>query len=417
MPNTTSRFLPNSVTPTVSGLASDYFSYLNPAVSGNTRAASIQNAVQAPATSGTQSTGASLQSAIQNIVRTGSATPAASTTSPTTPATTTTRMATLVNPTTGARQAVAVGSQDAQRLFGQGFVLETATPTAASTTAPTTTTTTATTAAETTPSRISLLRSRAQQTRADMFNAVYGYNPEEWENLPPESQRRLRNLRVQGLAAELGNYSDAIRTAQEEEAAARTQAQQDRENALATINAYTNANVLDQIPEAELASLASASGLSTTALQAMGRSAEHAELMEFDNNLYSVTYDEDGNPVMTLQQAGTRSGSGGGSSSNTFERWYEANAGENPQQFYETVLGGEGITGGELGPAVPESMVRDQAYQYWLSNIAEGVSIPSDDYSVDIQSDIEAGAPLSGLFDSYPEVSRDTITSLYYKAN
>lgn len=46
------------------------------------------------------------------------------------------QMATLVNPTTSERKAVQVGSQDAQQLFGQGFVLETKPGAAPSTPSP-----------------------------------------------------------------------------------------------------------------------------------------------------------------------------------------------------------------------------------------------------------------------------------------
>ena len=54
-----------------------------------------------------------VSNAISSIIQTGSAQP---------------KLATLVNPNTGERKAVAVGSQEAQALFGQGFILETAAP-------------------------------------------------------------------------------------------------------------------------------------------------------------------------------------------------------------------------------------------------------------------------------------------------
>ena len=65
-------------------------------------AGGVQGPVRPPGTD-------SLASSIQNLVNTGSAAQ---------------KLATLVNPSTGDRKAVAVGSQEAQALFGQGFVLE-----------------------------------------------------------------------------------------------------------------------------------------------------------------------------------------------------------------------------------------------------------------------------------------------------
>lgn len=283
MPNT-SRYLPYS--------AEDKLNYLtspSPTTSASSRAASIQSAIQSTTPSATTvpapkrpTYSSDFASSLKNII-TGTSSAK--------------KMATLVNPTTGARQAVTVGSQEAQQLFGQGFVLETASPA----TQKTTTTAATTTAA---PSQISLLKSKATKTRADMFNAVYGYSTEEWETLDPEAQRRLRNLRVQGLAAELGNYNDAIKTVKEETKTA-------KEDALNTLNTYLEYGVLNDISEDELNSLASSTGMSVNALKSISTKSGTEELKEFNGNLYSVSYDESGKPVLNLVMAGKKSGGGG----------------------------------------------------------------------------------------------------------
>lgn len=328
------------------------------------RAASIQTASQLgrpPAPPETK-----MASALSNIVKTGTVT-----------GETKTPMATLTNPTTGDRKAVAVGSQEAQQLFGQGYNLEDSKSVSPILSAPETKLDASAAAADT--SRISFLRGEAQKTRSEMFEAVYGYSPEEWNSLSPDAARRLRNQRVLALEKQLGNINSAISVAKEEEEVVKDQQEKDRKNALDVLNTYLEYGVLDSIDDVTLSTLSSQAGLNSDALKAMSARTEQGELKEFDGNLYSITYDKSGKPIMELVKAGTPSG-GGRISTDSFEKWWNENAARNPQQFYETVLGGEGITEGEAGPAVPESMIKESAYNYWLKNISGTIPAEGPDY-------------------------------------
>lgn len=268
------------------------------------------------AAGGTTDTGTDFQSGVSSILQTGTSTPT---------------QATLINPTTGDRQAVVSGSEQAQQLFGQGYVLEaspgvpvegavTATETVTEEAPDVTTTTTGTEVITTsdTQSRIDSLRGEAEVLRSQAFEAAYGFTPDEWANLDASAQRRLRNQRVQGLVASLGNVNAAITQAQAEEEAAKADAQTEKENALNTLNLYLEYGVVDSVGSEVIASLAETAGLDASAIVAMSESANMPALEQLGSDLYQVEFNpETGLWETTLVQSGYSGGGGGGSAVTT----------------------------------------------------------------------------------------------------
>lgn len=271
----------------------------------------------APSLSGGSKAPEDVSTKIKNLISNGAG-PATTAAPAAAPAATspTANMATLINPTTGDKQVVESGSQAAQQLFGQGYQLMGAdgnpTGTAA---APATTPTSSvpgipsTTTSEPTVGSVEWLRNQANMTRSEAFNAVYGYTPDEWQDLPPGTQRYLRNLRVQGLATQLGNLNSAIEVARQEELDA-------RQTSLDTLNMYLQYGVLDQIPEGDLQKLVSDTGLSLEAVKAMAEpTAQPPELRQVGSNLYSIQYNPETGQFDSQLVISGKSGGGSGSGS------------------------------------------------------------------------------------------------------
>lgn len=260
--------------------------------------------------------------ALDSIIKTGSATP---------------KMATLVNPNTGERKAVAMGSEDEQQLFSQGFILETATstnltaPNAAGAQATTTATgrLTAPIATEiqsTGGLDISSLRADAARLRQEAFEGVFGYRPSEWNNLSPQVQRRLMNQRVSSILAERGNVLDAINIAKEEQAAT-------RDTALENYNFALKAGVTDQLSPEMLQQVSNETGLSVEALKKMGTSEEIPELRSVGGNLYQISWNPNTQQFESKLVIGKPSGGGGGggskkTASSSLREVYDAETGE-----------------------------------------------------------------------------------------
>ena len=235
--------------------------------------------------------GTDISQQLSNIVQTGTAAPQP-VSDPTGP------QATLVNPDTGERRAVSVGSQDAQQLFGQGFVLEGAGGQPAGVQAPGTSAQASGTESAATggaslestiqqspqgPDRISFLQGEANRVRGEAFSAVYGHTPDEWQDLPPGTQRFLRNQRVQNLARQLGNFNSAIQTVKEE-------MKTTRETALENLNLAMQFGVVDQMDDATLATLQASTGLSADVIRSFGSQPEPPELRSVGGNLYAIQY-------------------------------------------------------------------------------------------------------------------------------
>lgn len=275
------------------------------------------------------------------------------------------------------------------------------------------------------PDRISSLRTQADQARSDAFQAVYGYTPDDWQNLSPEAQRRLRNERVQGLVTKLGNLNSAITAAQAEEQAAKTDAQQAHDNALSTLNTYLQYGVIDSVPSDQLSQLASAAGMSTDALQKISKKASAGELKEFNGNLYQVSTGADGNVALKLVMAGAKSGGSATSAfdkeasgyrsdvlsnSLTFDKAQQVLQARYPDKSVEEIqqaLGGTNRInqGGPNGEAGPYQEVTGSAVQDANGNQSDTVSL--------VQQDIEAGYPLSQIIGAYPEIEPKTIEQMY----
>lgn len=276
--------------------------------SASQTAAPSVTAVKPPSLAGAGAT--SVSNAIGSIIRTGSAAP--------------------LN-TAGLAEAAsrrAAGTANATDLANLAYAesqgwKETTAPTGTITgsiTAPTTTPITAPTIAPTTAavsSRIPGLRTEAEALRKQAFEQVYGgVTAEEFQNLDPAAQRRLRSQRVQGLVGALGNVNDAINFAIKEEEDAKADTQLARENALETLETYLKYGVTDSVPEDQLNQLATAAGLSPEAFKEMASAAEAGEppeLREVGGNLYSLSFDpESGEWISKLVQSKPPSGDGGG---------------------------------------------------------------------------------------------------------
>lgn len=304
-----------------------------------------------------------VQSAFSNIIKTGSAKPVSP--APTTTAPAPAGIATLINPATGARIA-AKDSADAQRLFGQGFVLEQTPGVPVSGAKVSNTTTNNTTNVQQTnqqnTSRIPFLRSEIEKLRAEAYSSVLSETPDDLQNLSPQQQRSLRNQKVQGIFKAIGNLGAAIQIAQDQENKAKSQAQQDKENALKSLNTYLKYGVLSKVDPRERQQLASASGLSIPALDAIANQPKETELKTLGADLYQISYGDDGQPVVKLLASGKSSGSGSGSGvkmvnlagtqyPKEFADWYTTYA-----QTPGTTLDAESV---KLG------------YDHWLRNIVK----------------------------------------------
>lgn len=250
-----------------------------------------------------------LAASIGNIIQTGSANPAPA---PAPAAAGGAVKATLINPQTGEKVVVDSGSQQAQQYFGQGFQLysgdQAAQPGAAGAGAgagsvpglPKEQT-------QKNPQDVGYLREQAAKTRSEIFSGVYGYTPDEWQDLPPSTQRQLRNQRIQGLVNQLGNINDAIQVAKEEE-------QNARQTSLDQLNTYLQYGVLDQLDEATLSNLSASTGLDAKALKVISEQKDPPELRSVDGNLYAVQWNPDTGAYETtlVVRGGGASGGGGG---------------------------------------------------------------------------------------------------------
>ena len=306
----------------------------------------------------------SLSDSIGSILKTGSATAS---------------MATLVNPTTGDRQAVAVGSQDAQKLFGEGYILETAgeSPEAkaaaaaeatASATAGATTSVSGEIVLPTTTTAtgydLGSLRANAQRLRQEAFSTVYGYSPDDWANLDPAAQRRLRNQRVQGIVGELGNVNAAIEMLKEEE-------KQARENAVDNLNLYLKYGLIGQLSGEELDAIAEQTGLSADALKTIGEQEEPPELKTVGGNLYSIQRNPETGQFDTqliIQKSTGGGGGGGGAATSDFDEWYDEYVAPDPYSWFRGAGYGTGAEGEEEFLS-DETTLKNVAYEYWRENI------------------------------------------------
>src|SRR5574343_23808 len=351
-----------------------------------------------------------VQQAFSNIIQTGKAT-----TPPPTQTAPQQQMATLVNPKTGDRKAVPVGSQEAQGLFGQGYILENQAPSTSTATVNTninnqTTNQVQQQTQKQPASRIPFLRGEADKVRQEAFTTVYGYTPDEWQNLYPEAQRRLRNQRVQGLAGQLGNLNSAIQQAQQEEASAKSETQKARANALDTLNVYLKYGVLNKLSLADKQTLASTAGCATDALDAIAEQsdAKPVELKTLGADLYQVSYDENGQPSVKLLASGKSSGGGGGGSGapkttvlagiefpKEFADWY--------QTYFRT-------------PGTPVDPVSVQAgYEQWIGSVVkekvQGKSDPEAQDRETLVSTIEGGVSTGkGAQEIYNILARNLTT-------
>jgi hypothetical protein len=249
---------------------------------------------------------------LMNYIQTGggggSATGSATGTTPTQE-----NLATLINNTSGDKRVVEVGSAEAQELFGQGYELmgsgvqESSTPSVeGSTTAPVVPEPSSITQAAPSVGSIDWLRKKSNATRSEMFSLVYGYTPDEIQDLPPSEQRYLRNLRVQGLKAELGNWQDAIEVARQEDLDARS-------TNLEKLNLYLKYGVLNELEDSELQGLAASVGLSADAVRAMGvEGIEPPELRSVNGNLYQLQFNPESGTWESSLIIGKSSGGGGG---------------------------------------------------------------------------------------------------------
>lgn len=261
----------------------------------DSRAQDIRNAVP------TNPAGSNPTARMASVIQTGTQAP---------------KQATLINTTTGDRKAVVVGSQDAQQLFGQGYVLEQSpgVPVASAqrapqAPAPAPTPTPYASPFQSNQDRIEKLRTQAGAVKQNAFEAVYGMPEEEWNNQPPSMQRELRRQRVMTLSGQLGDIESAIRVAQDEIKTA-------KEEATNTLNSYIQFGVLGQIEDAELQDLASRSGLSVTALKSLANKKEPPELRSgAGGSLYAVAWDPDKGEFSIDTLIGpTFAGDGGGGS-------------------------------------------------------------------------------------------------------
>lgn len=378
------------------------------------------------------------RSATSNLVRTGSlsGTPAPTSSAPAQ------KMATLVG-ADGTRKAVAVGSADAQNLFGQGYKLETAapaagagaTPTTPATGATTTPTTPAATATTSYADRKAGLRKQLADLENEQFVRTTEYTPEELRNLTPGQQAELRRQRVTALSGQLGNITAAIQTVKDEEETAKSDADKARSNALETLNTYLKYGVLDQISPEEQTQLAADSGMNPAALKKINDAAlagDPPEIREFDGNLYEVVLDAATNShSLKLIKAGTPKSSGGAGAGGVqqsfggdnypkdFVKWYETYV--TPQYAGGTVSQGSAPEGG-VGPTAPTVRTTDasyirQNYNYWLNNVvkdkAQGkTSATNSDYS-DAIGDMEAGYSLADILGAYSDLPVAQLTKLY----
>lgn len=305
-----------------------------------------------------------LPQSLQNLVATGSASP---------------KMATLVNQATGDRQAVAVGSAQAQILFGQGYVLEQTPPTGG--TQPTQPTAPAPTAPAA-PDKLGQLQGEASRIRKEAFTSVYGYTPDEWQDLMPETQRQLRSQRVQDLAGQMGDVTAAIAQVKEETRTA-------KEDALNTLNAYLEYGVLQSLPEDQLSTLASQTGMSLDALKKIAvKTEERPKLEQVGSDLYEITWDEATKSYKSkLFLRGRTGGGGGGRSAPGDIKMAELGGIDYPASFveyYKTY-----ISPGAGTRMTPDPMAVQNEFTKW----AQSKTAPKDTSTDtgDFRSDFDAG--------------------------
>lgn len=177
-------------------------------------------------------------------------------------------------------------------------------------------------AAPTRTDQISTLRQKAADLDTQAFERATDFTP---SNLTPSQQAQLRRSRVLALSGEKGNYLAAIETLKTEEAAAKSEEEKKYNRALDIMNSYLEYGVFDQLTSEEQTALATTVGMSEAALKKISSAAANKpqELKEFNGNLYSITYDDKGKPVMTLVMAAAAkaSGGGGGGSSATTSKY------------------------------------------------------------------------------------------------
>lgn len=298
------------------------------------------------------------------------------------------QMATLINPQTGERTdpPVIVGSEQAQQLFAQGYVLEGSpgTPSAGARSATTgrvfsgSENVLATLEASTQPdpfkqaqTRLSFLQNQKEQLRQQAFASTYSYSPEEWENLSPAAQRRLRNQRVQGLLGAVGNVDLAISQIE-------TELKTQKTEAVDAINFYLNNGALGLIDDEKLSQLAANAGLDASALRGISDPELEWELKQLGSDLVAVKFDSGTGDMekKTLHTSGSGSSGGGGKSKgkttvgdsaiqypDEFADWY--NVVSNSQQTLGGIIGET-----EGGPVNPNNAaVVSQAYEHWINNI------------------------------------------------
>lgn len=382
------------------------------------------------------------RSATSNLVRTGSlsGTPAPTSSAPAQ------KMATLVG-ADGTRKAVAVGSADAQNLFGQGYKLETAAPAAGAGATPTTpatpatsaTTTPATPAATATTSyadKKAGLRKQLADLENEQFVRTTEYTPEELRNLTPGQQAELRRQRVTALSGQLGNITAALQTVKDEEDAAKSEQDKARTNALETLNTYLKYGVLDQLSAEEQKQLATDSGMNPAALKKINDAAaagDPPELKEVGGNLYSLAYDTaSGTWKSTLVQSkpvssgggasGTQQAFGGSNYPKDFVKWYETYVTPQYGSSGTVDAGGEQLPAGTAGPVKPSVHTTDpsyvsQNYQYWLNNVvkdkAQGKASASNADYADAIDDMNSGFSLADILGAYSDLPVSELTKLY----
>lgn len=168
--------------------------------------------------------------------------------------------------------------------------------------------------------QIATKRQEAARLQTEAFTTATEYTPTELRNLTPGQQAELRRQRVTAIAGQLGNVQAAIASLKDEETRATTAEEAARSKATDTLNTYLKYGILDQIDPTELEALGAASGLSSSALEAIAAQAstgEPPELREVGGNLYSVSWNPetgtfDTNLVVAKQGGGSGGSSGSG---------------------------------------------------------------------------------------------------------
>jgi len=236
-------------------------------------------------------------------------------------------MATLLHPDTGARQAVEVGSEDAQKLFGEGFVLEQSpdTPVAGATQA--------TTGKVTTGSPLSaggvfaqtvqeLAAQKVTDKRNEILNAPENYDtqialqrgalfqalaegttaltPENLRWLTPQQQQAIRDGNksvIQSAIIGLNSILQARTDLRKEEEARVEKEEAKRLAQMETTFDIYNTIGFDKLDETKRAELEVSLGLPTGTLDSVIESAQEGELKwelgtDANNNIIRYRFDE-----------------------------------------------------------------------------------------------------------------------------